>query len=313
VYRSTTTRCLALAIALAIVPSRARAQSPEELKQARELFQQAYKDEQEKRYADALEKFLKVAAVKETPAVRYRIGAALEGSGRLREARDTFRALAANKDQMKPEEQEIAASAAERVLDLDRRVPKVLLRAENAPPETRVLVDGAPVPTSAQPNAIELDPGDHVVAATAPGHRPFENRITLQERAEAPVSVVLEKDEPPPPPPPAPSRTLAFVAIGAGAALAITGTALLVAREGAVSDIEDACPNGVCPSASRNFVEDARDRAELFGPLGVTFVALGAVAVGAGVYLLTRKAPSNAAFFARPHGGGAALGWGGRF
>jgi hypothetical protein len=316
VFRSTTTKSLALILALAMIPAVSRAQTPEELKQARELFQQAYKDEQEKRFADALEKFRKVAAVKETPAVRYRIGAVLEGSGRLREARDTFRALAATRDQLKPEEQEIAASAAERVLDLDRRVPKLLVRAENAPPDTRLLVDGAPVPVTEQPHAVELDPGEHLVAATAPGHRAFEGKVTLPERSEVPFPVVLEKETPPPSPPVAGNKTLAWIAIGAGAALAITGTVLLVDRESAIQDIKDACPgpDGSCPTISRQYVEDAESRAALFEPLGVSFIAVGAVAVGAGIYLLTRKspapAPSTTAWFPR---GGAQLGLSGRF
>ena len=46
--------------------------SPDELSAAREMFQDAYKDEQEKRYAQALEKFQRVAAVKESASVRYR-------------------------------------------------------------------------------------------------------------------------------------------------------------------------------------------------------------------------------------------------
>jgi len=56
-----------------------------------------YKDEQEKRYAQALDKFQRVAAVKESGSVRYRIGSVLEALGRLREARDAFRAIAGSK------------------------------------------------------------------------------------------------------------------------------------------------------------------------------------------------------------------------
>lgn len=314
-YRSTTTRhAFALCLALGLAPAVAHAQTPDELQQARELFQQGYRDEQEKRFAEALEKFRRVASVKETPAVRYRIGAALEGLGRLREARDTFRALAAASDQMKADEQDIAASATERVVDLDRRVPKLLVRVEGPPPDVRLVVDGAPVAASAQGTAIELDPGDHVIAATAPGHQPFETKIVAEERAETPVAVVLEKDAPPfflt-----APRKTFAIVVIGAGAAAAVTGAALLFARESSISDLEDACPGGLCPGGRRAELEETRDRAALFGPLGGVFVAVGVVAIGAGIYLLTRPAPARAAaaVFARALREGAAFGVGGRF
>src|SRR5947209_6151194 len=79
---------VALSGAAADAHAQPKQPSAEELKAARELFQEAYKDEQEKRYAAALEKFQRVAAVKESGSVRYRIGSVLELLGRLREARD---------------------------------------------------------------------------------------------------------------------------------------------------------------------------------------------------------------------------------
>lgn len=319
-FRSTTTKLgvFVLACALAHAPSVARAQTQEELKQARELFQEAYKDEQEKRYAEALEKFRRVAAVKETPAVRYRIGATLEGSGKLREARDTFRALAAAKDQLKPDEKEIAASAAERVVDIDRRMPKLVVTARNPPEAMRLFVDGVPVGVSAQGSEVEIDPGDHVVAATAPGHVAFEEHVSVQEGARVSLEVVMTKETPskdePPPPTTGRNRTLGFVALGAGAALAVAGSALLVVREGDIDDIETICPNGACPSSRRADVEDARDRASTFGPLGVGLLAGGIVAAGVGIYFLARPgAPPSASLLARPLRDGAAFGLGGRF
>ena len=58
---TTAARVFVLVASMLLVASRSFAQSPEELKAARELFQEAFKDEQEKRYADALEKFQRVA------------------------------------------------------------------------------------------------------------------------------------------------------------------------------------------------------------------------------------------------------------
>ena len=144
--------------------------SPEELSAAREMFQEAYKDEQEKRFAQALEKFQRVAAVKESASVRYRIGSVLEQLGRIREARDSFRALAASSANATGPNQAIAANAAERAHQLDRKIPKLVLRLQaNPPADTRVSVDGAPVPASTTPTRIELDPGEHVIR---PARRP---------------------------------------------------------------------------------------------------------------------------------------------
>src|SRR5262245_58006166 len=76
--------------ALAALPASAAAQTPDELRAARELFQEAFKDEQDKRYDDALEKFRRVARVRESASVRYRIATVLAALGKLRESRDMF-------------------------------------------------------------------------------------------------------------------------------------------------------------------------------------------------------------------------------
>jgi hypothetical protein len=197
-----------LAVAVSSTALNAHAQqpaiTPTELKAARELFQEAYKDEQEKRYAQALEKFHRVAAVKESASVRYRISSVLEALGRMKEARDGFRALAAAKPTLPANEQEIAGSAAERAHLLDKKIPKLVVRlAENPPPDTRVSVDGAPVPATTTPSkAIELDPGEHTVQATSPTSKPFEQKVTLTEGVETPVVIGLVPAENTPPPPP---------------------------------------------------------------------------------------------------------------
>lgn len=291
------------AVPITFVPRAAHAQSPDELKAARELFQEAFKDEQEKRYPEALEKFQRVARVKESSAVRYRIATVLTAMGRLREARDMYRSLAATKSSSQPQsDQEIADSAAEKAAELDRRIPKLAIRMQdNPPPEARVTVDGAPIPVSSAPRVIELDPGDHVVAATGKGTTPSEKTVSVADGAgEVPYTVTFAPSVVTPPPkspdPPRKDHTISWIAIGVGGTLVLTGGVLLIAREGAISEIESACPNRVCPAARRDDVESATSRAELFGPLGVGIGVVGLAALGYGVYTLVRDrdpAPSN--------------------
>jgi hypothetical protein len=292
---------VALALALSAASPEVFAQTPEELRSARELFQEAFKDEQEKRYPEALEKFQRVAKVKESASVRYRIATVLAGMGRLREARDLYRALAAAKSSLPASDQETADSAAEKAAELDRKIPRLTLRTEdNPPPDLRVSVDGAPTPISATPRALELDPGDHVVAASARGMKPWEETLHLEEGSpEVTRTVALQPETAAAPPPAAAEKrdnVLPWVAIGGGAALVLGGTALLVAREGAIDDINATCPLRLCPAGQRTEVESDRDRAELFGPLGVTLGIVGLVAVGVGVYLIARNPkPTTAA------------------
>lgn len=298
---------VALALSAAAAPVRAQ-QKPataEELKAARELFQEAYKDEQEKRYAQALEKFQKVASVKESGSVRYRIASVLEALGRLREARDAFRAIAAAKASLPDKEQEIADSSAERAHALDKKIPKISLQLqERSPADARVLIDGAPVPASTTARLIELDPGEHVVRGTSPTTQPHETKVNLAEGAQVSVVVVLEpldsaKPPPPPPPPPVPEaprrdNTLAYIALGAGGALLVTGIILLAVRESDISDLNKECNNeGVCPIGKMQTLQSEHDQAELFGPLGVGVGVVGLAGIGLGSYLLFRPAPAN--------------------
>jgi tetratricopeptide (TPR) repeat protein len=286
-----------LAVFLRAMP--ARAQSADEVKAARELFEEAFKDEQEKRYPEALEKFRRVAKVKESAAVRYRIATVLAAMGYLREARDLFRALAASRSSLPTNQQDIADSAAERAAELDKRIPRLAIRLQDEPPrDPRVSVNGTPVPVSTTARSIELDPGDHVVAAAAPGMVPSEKTVTLADGGGETTHTVTFTPEAPvaPPPPPPPKRTLGWVALGAGAALVATGALLLVAREGAIDDIKDRCPGNVCPIVTKNDVQSDQDQATVFGPLGVGIGVVGLVAIGVGTYLLLRP----------PHGGASA-------
>lgn len=303
-------RAFLLASVFAVVLSapRASAQSPEELQAARDLFQEAFKDEQEKRYSEALEKFQRVAKVKESASVRYRIATVLAEMGRLREARDMYRALAATKASLPPSDQETADSAAERVVELDGRIPRLALRLQDRPPpDVRVTVDGAPVPVSTTPRVLDLDPGEHIVAATASGFEPSERTISLTDGGgEVAHTVTIARAS-------APIRrpdTLGWIAVGGGAALLVAGGVLLVARENTIGDIEAACPGNVCPTSRRAEIESDRDRAHLFGPLGASIGLVGLAAVGAGVYLLVR-APSPAqaqgTAIVRPAPGGVRL------
>lgn len=293
--------------------SQGAAHGEADIKAARELFSEAYKDEQEKRFPAALEKFQRVARVKDSPVVQYRIGSVLESMGRLREARDTFRALSQRPD-IDKKEKEISDSAGERAKALDKRIPKLSLRTDKEPPEgMKVTVDSDTVAASTTPTSVEVDPGEHVVRSTSPGRPDFSTTVKLAEGGEA--SMVLPVDTPPqppppkkddPPPPPSSSTTmLGGVLVGTGAALVVGGIIVLLVREGAVSDIEKRCPNDRCPISERDAVESDKDQAKLFAPLGIALVGVGAVAAATGVFFIVKPDRTRAS---TPSGGQLRLG-----
>ena len=307
--RGTRTRAALFGLGLAVAMSaggrgalaQQKESSPDELKAAREMFQDAYKDEQEKHYAEALDKFQRVAAVKESPSVRYRIGSVLELLGRLREARDAFRALAASKPGLPASQVAIADNAAERAHQLDRRIPKLVLRLQpNPPDDARVTIDGASVPASTTPRRIELDPGEHAIQGSSSASQPSDNKVVLAEGGEVEFTVVFAAKTvvapPPPPPPPVETQrrnnTLAYVALGAGGVLLVSGLVLLGLREGDISDIKSACgSNGSCPLARKDDLQSKHDEAALFGPLGIGLGIAGIAVAGTGAFLLLRPSP----------------------
>lgn len=300
--------CVALAGGVVVgAPKTAFAQSQEELKQARELFQEAYKDEQEKRFEQALEKFRRVAKVRESASVRYRIASCLESLGRLREARDAFRALAASKATLAQNEHDVADSAATRVPEIEKKIPHVIIKLDPSwPPDTRVTVDGGLVPASSGPRGVEVDPGEHTIGAMSPKTGPAESKVTAAVGGEITVNLLPPAAPPPPPPPPGgeepekppattgSNKTLGWVLLGAGGAFIVGGAVMLAVRKGKISTIEETCPNKVCPTASKAAVDSATSTAETMGPLGIGFLVVGVVAGGFGTYILL-KPSANAA------------------
>lgn len=291
---------IAAPVAMTSSESEAFAQTEQELQQARELFQEAFKDEQEKRYEVALEKFRRVAQVKESAQVRYRIAAVLEAMNRLRESRDAYRACAAMKSSLPPKDQAVADACAEKALAVDKKVPKlvVTISGENPPADARITVDGAPVPTG---RPVEQDPGEHTVQGTASGMKPFEQKVTLPDNgSQIPATVAFESDKPPVVEDPdkgkkgnGGGKAIGWIALGGGAALMVAGVALLVVREGVIDDINAMCPDtSNCNPVNKPAYDDKADTANLYLPLGVGLTAVGALAAGFGVYtVFIKKSP----------------------
>lgn len=292
------------------------AQSPAEITGARKTFAEAVRDEEKRDFQTALTKFREVQAVKDTPAVRFRIGACLEGLHRLGEARVAYGA-AAEAAGTDPAQAEVATAARDKLVDLERRQPTLTLKmSPNAPPDTVVTIDDQPVEDLSKPTP--LDPGEHRIQAHAAGVPPYQSRVTLQEGSKITVLVPLEKAAPPqqPPPPPPPgegesqgSRTTAgWVLVGGGAALIVVSGITLLVREGAISSIEESCPQNRCPESKRSDVTSSIDRAELMMPLSITAGVLGVAAAGVGIVLLS-TAPAKTTSVPAPAPAPTAGGW----
>lgn len=168
---------------------------------------------------------------------------------------------------------------------------------EGALPETlEVTLDGKRLPKPQWNQTLWVDPGVHVVAATAPDHEPFEasaevppkgGRAVLRVTPRAipkPPPVVPPPPPPPPPPKAAPRRepeeapVWPYFVGGAGLVSLGVATIFLVDSRSAASELDIACTEErqACP-VGFDF-EDPRGR-ELRG-FGL-FVGLGVVGLGA--------------------------------
>jgi hypothetical protein len=168
------------------------------------------------------------------------------------------------------------------------------LSLTSSPPGATVAVDGAPV--GATPTTYQVAAGTHQVTFTLDGHTPVTHDVTIT------VGEVKTLDAPLAPAGPGagkggrgPSRALPYALIGGGAAALLAGVVLVVMDE-------DPTPSN---TTEPTYFDSARG--------GVPLAAVGGLAVGAGIYLLTRSPSKPSGPTAAVSANGAVLGWAGRF
>jgi hypothetical protein len=165
---------------------------------------------------------------------------------------------------------------ADRVAKLAKRVSHVAIK--RADPGTSIAIDGRDV-TAIADIEIPVDPGKHVLAASAPGRTPWTSAFEIERDssrvpidvpalAVAPVAVVTP---PPPPiivvtvPPPLPPRAnwhTPAIAIGA-AGLVVAGVGLYFGHR-ASSDwnaSRSLCPGDICNADGKTLVDSAQSAA----------------------------------------------------
>ncbi len=243
-----------MAAATATTTARADAgPSAADLKAARDLFTDAVKDEDAGRWADALDKLHRVAAVKLTPGIRYHVALCEEHLGHLVSALDLF---AAAQVQARAEgARDVLRLVGSHLDDLGPRVPRLTVRVLPVDATASVKLDGNLLPPSSVGTPIPVDPGTHQLEASAEPRSPAVATVTLQERdvtsidlklgavpAAAPPSPAPAAPTAPPaapqtapPEPTAPSPAASTTESTRTAALLATGGAVLLAAGGVVS------------------------------------------------------------------------------
>jgi hypothetical protein len=149
--------------------------------------------------------------------------------------------------------------------------------------ESKVTLDGAPLPPATLGLPRKLDPGAHVLVANAPGFLPAEQRVEIAETAKATVELTLTADatQPVPTQPKPAGRVPGWVWVSGGVGLAALGASAAFAVDYANVRglISRDCPDNLCDP--QKYVADhlPDQRVRWNRDLGL-FIGLGAVGVG---------------------------------
>jgi hypothetical protein len=241
-------------------------------------------------------------------------GRALEGLGRLVEARDVFMQI--THLPTKPDDPAVFVSAREVAATeadgLVTRIPTVTI-VISGPPETgpvQVTVDGVGVKSETARLPRKVNPGRHTIAVSAPGYAPATSDVSVVEREERRVEVALRPssgDSPlPSTEPSTPQRdagqerggrtvpVLAIVAGGVGLGGLVVGLAAGVVGSSKHSVLPGECDttSGTCPPSAQSDL-DAFHTWRTLSTVGYVVGAVGLVAGGV-VFFTAPTARSSA-------------------
>lgn len=292
---------------------------------ARALTLEGYNALDRKDYATAADRFRRADSLYHVPTVALGLANAEIGIGKLVNALATYsRIVREGVPPGSPPAFTRAVNDARKALDaLNPRIPSVIITVRGSA-DARVTIDGAEVPAAALGVKRPVDPGAHVVRATAAGFTASEVTLTLLEgKAEAvTLELKLERPEPaavppaavpppppvalPPPPPiavalpppitslppaaaergPSGQKVLGLVALGVGAAGLGVGAIAGGLAIGKHASLVETCVAGRCKPSQKAAVQPNVDAYHALGAVSTAGFVAGGVVLGTGVVLL---------------------------
>jgi hypothetical protein len=166
------------------------ADDPHTLAKARETFRVGLTSEAAGKWEAALAAFKEVALVKSTPQVRYHIGNCEEKMGHYVEALGAYRLALHEAPEVKAKDVEQAAQEA--LVALEPKIPKLTIERGDGATVAEVTMDGTSLGPSTIGTSTLVNPGPHIIKATAPGREPFTLEFTLADAETKTVTLVLE-------------------------------------------------------------------------------------------------------------------------
>jgi hypothetical protein len=279
--------------------------TPADTATAQALFDEARKLMNEGRYIEACPKLDESQRIEPGWGTLINLADCHEHIGRTASAWSEFLQVASGSRQAGQTERSQAAKA--RAAALEPRLSKLTIAVSelNLPPGFEIKRDQSVVGPAQWGTPVAVDPGEHVVEATAPGKRPWRRTITVGDEGEKNEVYIptLEDDAPHPPESggffadgPRLQRMTAYglggvgvLALGAGGYFALRA---MVYDARSDDDCRPYC--GASGTSDRLNALKAGDTATIFAIVGGASLAAGAV------LYFTAPTPSKTSFTVRP-------------
>lgn len=290
---------LAAAVALSLTLSGASALADPtgaDRETARALMDDADKKIEAKDYTGALKSYEGADALMSVPTTGIEVARTLVLLGRFIEAREkALEVLRFPKKTGESKPFSDARNEAEQLASkLAQRIPSLHLIITPADLKPTVQVDGVVIPAAALTLPRKVDPGKHVIGATAKGFVPITldvrvgdgetGEVTLAFKAEDLSGTPIDNDANG-----RPARSpLVYVGFGLGGAGLLVGAITGIVSLSKTSTVKDACPTKTCPLS----VQPTIDSAKTFGTVSTIGFIAGGAGIGLGVLGLFLSSPA---------------------
>jgi hypothetical protein len=287
---------------------------PEARAAATALFDDARKLMAAGKFAEACPKLEESLRLASGIGTLYNLADCYEKTGRTASAWTGFRGVVAQATTAGQKDR--VSAARDRVKAIEPKLSRMKIEVASPVPAIRVMCDDLETASPFWGTAVPVDPGDHIVRATAPGFTPWETKVTVGAQSafvtvEVPALTPVREPAPAksaapggPLPPDAPIKPVAAlrsepspsgsrwqVPVGiTGLGLGVAGIGVSVALGFIAKSKADAAAcndKDICSQAG----VDQRDAARRLGDVG-TAVFIGGAVFAAGGALLLITAPS---------------------
>lgn len=291
--------CLALAL-LVLSPAAARGDAAS----AELLFREGKRLLAQKQYDEACPKLAESHLIDPATGTLLALALCYERSGKTASAWAAYNDAAGRASAEKNPARERAARGRAAALE-----PGLSRLTIEVPPGAAAIAgvevkrDGSAVGRPLWGSGVPVDPGEHTIAATAPGRRAWQIQVSVGPKGDAKTVTIEGLDPLPPPPrapkparsvalpPPAGLRALQIGGIAAGGAGLVglgVGTVFVLRALSKNSDSKDDCEGNVCGSTG---TEDRRAALAAGDVATVGFIAGGVLAAtGLTLFLVGRPA-----------------------